>query len=551
MKSRAEFLIGVAAILLGLVFALPAHADITWTEQVKSGLQDWRSIASSSDGTKLAAAVYDGHIYTSDNSGVDWTSRADWNYWTAIASSSDGATLAATAKNGYIYTSVNSGHSWAARMTDCARNWTAIASSSDGAKLAAVVKGEYIYTSVNSGQDWEARMTDFARNWTAVASSSDGAKLAAVVRGGYVYTSVNSGQDWVARLTDLARDWTAIAYSSDGTTIVAAYESGYIYVSTDSGENWERVTEDTTRYWTSVASSSGGTTLAATVDSGYIYVSTDSGATWKQSTTDPTQRWTSIVSSSDGTKLAATVSGSYIWTGQSSTLVDLISFGATSTTSDILLRWETGSELENAGFHLWRAGAKAGHYSRITGSLIPAEGDPLTGAAYAYRDSDVNLGKRYYYKLEDVDNTGAGTYHGPVSATVGVIRPISPKSGAVLASGAAPCFRWKSVPYNRFKLQFSKKADFRSGVVTLPGTGTWLRNSSFTPGKAKWKRIAGLAAKGKPIYWRVAGKEPSGGASASSALKLFIEGDSRARLLAGGEVFREDLISMPVPVRWR
>ena len=35
--------------------------------------------------------------------------------------------------------------------------------------------------------------------------------------------------------------------------------------------------------------------------------------------------------------------------------------------------------------------------------LIPAQGNPDTGASYVYVDSDVVKGATYFYKLEDVD----------------------------------------------------------------------------------------------------------------------------------------------------
>jgi hypothetical protein len=40
-----------------------------------SGYRSWISIASSSDGTKLAATVIGGYIYTSNDSVVNWTQQ--------------------------------------------------------------------------------------------------------------------------------------------------------------------------------------------------------------------------------------------------------------------------------------------------------------------------------------------------------------------------------------------------------------------------------------------------------------------------------------------
>ena len=99
------------------------------------------------------------------------------------------------------------------------------------------------------------------------------------------------------------------------------------------------------------------------------------------------------------------------------TPVDLISFEAEADESSVLLTWETASERDMAGFHLLRSTTETGAYVRITGSLIPAEGDAFTGASYEFVDDGVTDGT-YYYKLEAIDLTGASEFFGPVDATV-------------------------------------------------------------------------------------------------------------------------------------
>ena len=50
--------------------------SLTVLTQVRS-TKDWNAITSSSDGTKLAATVYDGDIWTSTDSGATWTEDTD------------------------------------------------------------------------------------------------------------------------------------------------------------------------------------------------------------------------------------------------------------------------------------------------------------------------------------------------------------------------------------------------------------------------------------------------------------------------------------------
>ena len=79
---------------------------MTWTERTSAGQKSWQSIASSSDGTKLAATISGGYIVTSTDSGVTWIDQeaSGQRSWQSITSSSDGSKLAAVAYGDYIYT---------------------------------------------------------------------------------------------------------------------------------------------------------------------------------------------------------------------------------------------------------------------------------------------------------------------------------------------------------------------------------------------------------------------------------------------------------------
>ncbi|MCI5178379.1 MAG: hypothetical protein D3911_03445 [Candidatus Electrothrix sp. AW3_4] len=95
-----------------------------------------------------------------------------------------------------------------------------------------------------------------------------------------------------------------------------------------------------------------------------------------------------------------------------STLIGLRDFTVTMYDSSVLIEWKTDTEVDNAGFNIWRSETEDGEYIKITDSLIPAQG---SGYQYFFTDDTVTEGKRYYYKLEDIDLYGASTFHGPVS----------------------------------------------------------------------------------------------------------------------------------------
>ncbi|MDY7077084.1 MAG: hypothetical protein SXV54_09190 [Chloroflexota bacterium] len=100
-----------------------------------------------------------------------------------------------------------------------------------------------------------------------------------------------------------------------------------------------------------------------------------------------------------------------------STAITLASFAAEPGVGSVTLAWETGTEVDNAGFNLYRATTPEGPYTKINDTLIAAKGDPVSGASYSFLDKGASPGT-YYYKLEDVDYYGVTTLHGPASVTV-------------------------------------------------------------------------------------------------------------------------------------
>jgi hypothetical protein len=105
-------------------------------------------------------------------------------------------------------------------------------------------------------------------------------------------------------------------------------------------------------------------------------------------------------------------------------VISLSSFEAKAGNGRVTLLWETGAEVDNAGFNLYRSDTESSGYVKINSSLIPAKGSASKSASYAYVDTNVQNRKTYYYKLEDIGLNGSSTMHGPVSATPRVVEAI-------------------------------------------------------------------------------------------------------------------------------
>jgi hypothetical protein len=93
--------------------------------------------------------------------------------------------------------------------------------------------------------------------------------------------------------------------------------------------------------------------------------------------------------------------------------VDLEYFRGRWDNGTVLLEWRTGSERDNAGFHIWRSDEPlpivngtidTSRATRLTTNAILGPGgacNPLAADNYSYRDTTVDPGRQtYYYYLE-------------------------------------------------------------------------------------------------------------------------------------------------------
>lgn len=82
--------------------------------------------------------------------------------------------------------------------------------------------------------------------------------------------------------------------------------------------------------------------------------------------------------------------------------------------AEVIIEWSTASELDTAGFNLYRGEAPEGPFEPVNDSLIPSSEDPLSGGEYTYEDSNVRAGETYYYLLEDVEYSGRTSRTDPI-----------------------------------------------------------------------------------------------------------------------------------------
>ncbi|MCZ7591066.1 MAG: carboxypeptidase regulatory-like domain-containing protein [Kiritimatiellae bacterium] len=119
------------------------------------------------------------------------------------------------------------------------------------------------------------------------------------------------------------------------------------------------------------------------------------------------------------------------------TPITLKSFEATREGDDVRLDWETVSEFENIGYHLYRSESADGPRTRLNGDLIPGQGTGM-GAAYTFTDSDVSRTATWYYWLEDVSQTFDTKLHGPAIVRAEAAQPQDESVANFLVDASQP-----------------------------------------------------------------------------------------------------------------
>ncbi len=107
-----------------------------------------------------------------------------------------------------------------------------------------------------------------------------------------------------------------------------------------------------------------------------------------------------------------------IWYGESSDIstpgfvrgiqlpVSLSFFRATLENGEVLIRWTTESETDNAGFNILRSQRKDGEYQQVNTALIQGAGTTGERNTYKWVDRTAKAGVVYYYQIEDVSFAG-------------------------------------------------------------------------------------------------------------------------------------------------
>ncbi|RKU06398.1 hypothetical protein C6501_18680 [Candidatus Poribacteria bacterium] len=86
--------------------------------------------------------------------------------------------------------------------------------------------------------------------------------------------------------------------------------------------------------------------------------------------------------------------------------VTLSRFRADRIESGVVLKWTTESELDNAGFYIYRSQTKDGKFKVVNSTMIQGAGTTGKRTGYQWTDTTAKPNTVYYYRIEDVSHAG-------------------------------------------------------------------------------------------------------------------------------------------------
>ena len=86
--------------------------------------------------------------------------------------------------------------------------------------------------------------------------------------------------------------------------------------------------------------------------------------------------------------------------------VSLSYFRAELTDTGVILKWTTESEVNNAGFYIYRSQTKDGKFKVVNPTMIQGAGTTSERHTYTWTDTAAKPNVAYYYRIEDISHAG-------------------------------------------------------------------------------------------------------------------------------------------------
>ncbi|MDP4115010.1 MAG: T9SS type A sorting domain-containing protein [Bacteroidota bacterium] len=293
--------------------------------------------------------------------------------------------------------------------------------ANNGIMIGDPVGGRWtIFKTTNQGTTWDSTGLKLPQATTTEAGWNN----SICVRGNDVwfgtnntkiYHSTNKGASFTAIPTPGVLNTFGIWFNSltNGAVIGTLSNVGAGVTTTDGGTTWNTVTLQGSTGTPYAAIGAGNTWM---YERGLaIYSSTDNGANWTTGFTFATgTQILDLKSSRTGTTAWAVGDGGVAKGTNIGLPVELTAFTAASNKDNVVLNWNTKTEVNNRGFEVERKSVD-GHFTTI--GFVTGNGTSTEQHNYSFTDSKLAQGK-YSYRLKQLDFNGNYEYSSAVETEV-------------------------------------------------------------------------------------------------------------------------------------
>ncbi|MCF7886144.1 MAG: lamin tail domain-containing protein [Candidatus Marinimicrobia bacterium] len=165
--------------------------------------------------------------------------------------------------------------------------------------------------------------------------------------------------------------------------------------------------------------------------------------------------------------------------------IELISFKATFENGVVNLIWKTSSEIENAGFNIFKSAGTQENFYKINKKIIQGAGTTTETQTYEYQDSQIISGMKYFYKLEDVSLSGEKKF----SRIISVESELETDSQEIHNFRINDCYPNPFNPY--INIEYSIKNNLKARIIIYDIKGKLVKEFSdktinTNPGQIRW-----------------------------------------------------------------
>lgn len=375
-------------------------------------------------------------VYASTDNGKTWTQPGCTGLYSHVyAVTSSGSNLIAGTDLHGIYYSTDGGATWTTSdLTNIVINSFAVGG---GNVYAGSNSG--VYLSTDNGQTWVQATNNGLTNGTVyslayLTNGTSGDTLYAGTGAGVFY-STDDGADWTAG-SGFASSTSVYSLALGTGVIFAGGHNGTtgqsLYKSTDAGATWSLVTSLSAQNNITALLYYNNVLYAGNYAYG-VYASPDNGASWYTNNSGLPSGPDVQCLFSDGTNLLTGLSGAagsgnqgvyYVPISDVSLDVQVSSFTANPVWNGIRLSWDVQSQVNNAGFDVYRKDPGATQYRLIASYLsndsLKGLGTATSPSIYNFTDTKVQAGNTYQYMIKSVSTSGQAFQLNTISATAKV-----------------------------------------------------------------------------------------------------------------------------------